>query len=212
MQLDDALRRAEAYAVAFEFSPVKPLEGLEKIVLIGHVEAGAVVLDEECRLLPGEAELDKRHRFEGAIFPGVAEEILQQLLEQGVIAHDYQFSLDAAFDLPTRIELLQHAEHRLRQFAQVHPLLPDLRPPDPGRLQQVIDESPHPFRGVDDPAQVILGITGKVPGILLKQNRAETVDVAQRGAQVVRDRVAESLLVFDRCLQGRSPFTDALFE
>jgi hypothetical protein len=67
---------------------VEPLEGTEELVGVGHVEAGAVVADEECRdtVLYRLSHFDPCLRTLTRKFPSVAKQVLEDVLQEAGIA------------------------------------------------------------------------------------------------------------------------------
>src|ERR1700745_1867515 len=67
---------------------VEPLEGTEELVGVGHVEAGAVVADEECR----DTVLYRLSHFDPCLptltpkFPSAAQQALEDVLQEAGIA------------------------------------------------------------------------------------------------------------------------------
>ena len=85
------------------------------------------------------------------------------------------------------------ADHGVGQRAEVDPLAAQLAARDPRQRQEVVDQLGHPLRRVADPGQVAPALDVEPVAVVLGQRLAEPVDRAQRGAQVVGDRVAERL-------------------
>jgi len=139
------------------------------------------------------AEFDPCLRFINGELPCVAEQILEHHPEQARIAvADDAFS-DDAFDAALRRggpELLQdNPRHR----TEVHDLLAHLAARDPRQIQKVVDQRRHVAGGGPDPIEESLRFHVELAGIILDQRQAETVDAAQRCAQVVRDRMGKCL-------------------
>jgi hypothetical protein len=79
-------------------------------------------------------------------------------------------------------------------------------------MQQVIDEIGHPrARRLDAPG-VLAAVFLQTVAVLLYQECAESAQPAQRGAQVVGDRVGESLQLLVRPFQVSRALLDADFE
>ena len=87
--LHDAVHRGEADTGALVLgSGVQALEGAEQLLGVRHVEAGAVVPDEEDALgaLAVGADLDARRGLLAGELPGVAQQVLERRGEQASIA------------------------------------------------------------------------------------------------------------------------------
>src|SRR5579862_5648115 len=127
---DDALHRGQANARAFKLrGAVQPLEWLEELVRIGHVEPGAVVAHEEAGL-PAHlraAKLDVAGGMLGGELPGVAQQILQHNPQQPPVAAGHQVAGDIERDAALRLPGLEAAGDSSRHLAQVCTLAAHLR-------------------------------------------------------------------------------------
>src|SRR5450755_2866191 len=123
--VDDALHGGEADAGALELElAVQPLKGAEELVGVLHVEAGAVVANEESAAEP--AKRDQRGRILGGELPGVAEEVLQGNPEQARVAVGHQVRLELDLHLAGWSLFLQLVQDDAREAAQVDRLALEL--------------------------------------------------------------------------------------
>src|SRR4051794_28833505 len=86
--IDDALGQRQPDPRTFEiFLPVQPLEHLEQLAGVGHVEAEAIVLDgvDDIAVALHAADADPRRRHAAAVFDGVVDQIVERLPDQAGI-------------------------------------------------------------------------------------------------------------------------------
>ena len=192
----DPLGDGQADAGALEFlAGVQPAEGGEQLGGVGHVEAGAVVPDEEGPLAvpqPG-AELDPGGRRPGGILPGVVQQVLQGDAHQPLVAEGPQARGRRRRDPAVRIPLGQGRQDRGGLGAQVHGPAVQLAPAQVGELQQVLDEPAHVLGAEPDPAQAAPALRVQAVAVVLQQDVAEAVDGPERPPQVVGDGIGEGL-------------------
>src|SRR6218665_2389319 len=91
-------------------------------------------------------------------------------------------ALRLGFELPADL---------LHERSQVHAGLTKLRAAHPGKREEVIDQHAALLRGVGDGAQMAPGHVVQDGTRAPLQQLGEADDVAQRSAQIVRDRIAE---------------------
>jgi len=70
--------------------------------------------------------------------------------------------------------------------------LPGQIPPsDLRKIEEVIHQVAHVIRAVEYTVKIPLGFFGQLGGVLFFQDAGESINVAQRCAEIVRDRIAE---------------------
>src|SRR5690348_5492783 len=108
--LDDALDRRQADAGAGELvDAVQALERAEQLGDVTHVEAGAVVAHEVAApaVLHLGAELDARARVARRVFPGVAQEVLEDEADERGVGLVDEAGRDHELDLALGLEALK---------------------------------------------------------------------------------------------------------
>ena len=194
--LSDALRDRQPEAVAAALiRPVQALERLEQLVRIAGVEADAGVThgQPQCVAIALATDLDAGDIALARELPGVTHQVAQQLLQQALVPPAEQAGLHHDLCSSVGLGLLQLGAHPFGEQAQV----------DLGRLQfgagrarQLAErgqQPAHAFCGGADASEVVaVGVVESVGGTDGKQAR-ETLDRAQRRAQVVRNRVGKQL-------------------
>ena len=78
--------------------------------------------------------------------------------------------------------------------------------------QQVVNQFPHPFRGLGNVRQMVEVFFGKRGAGVLLQHLHEAQDMAQRRAQIMRDGITERFQFLVGGLQLRRAFGDALLQ
>jgi hypothetical protein len=160
---------------------------------VAHVEAGAVVLDEDLhRAVSGAAaDLDQRPLAPGRILEGIADQVLQHLAQQDRVALDHRQRRH--LETGRRVGLAQLSCHVARQVVEVDG---PRRQRDPGGarvVEQVVDQLAHAVAAMLDALEHVAGLLAQALVLVLVEQAGEAVDGAQRRAQVVGDRVGEAL-------------------
>ena len=125
MAFHDAANDRQAYACAFKvFRPVQSLKNLKQLILVLHVEAGAVIADEHREhfaflvILATDQNLWFGN-FAG-ILDGIGEQVHQHLMKQRDIAFDFgQVSYVPLHTARVRfagLEISANSCHQFRQF------------------------------------------------------------------------------------------------
>src|SRR6185369_2223603 len=113
---------------------------------------------------------------------------------------------DDNFDRTFRLCFPEHYNYLGCNPAQIDALVLHLFAVNPRKLQKIIDQHSHFIAGATDPLQMIMTLRRDVTAELFIQDGTETVDVTQRGAQVMRYSIAESFKFPDRSLKlGSAP-------
>ncbi len=148
------------------------------------------------------AHLDASVGARACELDGIAQEIYKHLLyERGVTLNIWQSfhpPLDlAAFDALT--EFLDDVGH---QQAQGYGLAFDITATEAGKIQQVVNQVSHAFGATLDARKVALGFLGKFGGKISPQDLGKTMNMTQRGTQIVGNRITER---FQISIQGFQP-------
>src|ERR1051325_11715667 len=216
MTSDDALHCREANTCACEFvGPVQTLKRNEQLGGMSHIEARAVVADVVSNFaVPHEAaEFEARRRSIPGEFPCVPEQIVQRDTQQPRISLDHEIRLDFDLDMARRLARLELLCDRLDQVAQIKGASLQLAPRDARQAQQIVDELAHTHRGcAHSPDQVRSALVERAHGVIPGQNLGETLDTAQRRAQIVRDGIAKGLEFAIRFLEFPGAALDLLLQ
>src|SRR5882762_10038139 len=174
---------------------VQTLERAEQLVGEGHVEAGAVVLDE----VPGltrtavDAELDPGRGPLAGELPGVPDQVLQDGAQERLVPlRDGPFG-DHALDLTPVLALAQIGDDLPRQRAEVDTPTLHFGAGDAGKVQEAVDELAHLDGGRDDPLERVPARLVEGVGAVFHQGVAEPLDAPKGRPQVVRHGVREGL-------------------
>ena len=194
---------------------VQPLEDAEQLAVVFHVEAGAVVAHDSTTFLAGDGafDLDARPRGGGAEFQGIAQQLDRHLPQQRRIAacRRQRLHLDLGILGSDRMsaQLVDHVLHQRRHvdLAGCH-----WRPAEPGEGQQIVDQLPHAPGVLADGGEALAASRTECVVMIFFENRGVLVDRAQRGAQIVRDRIAEALQLLVAALQLVGAFDDAALQ
>ena len=198
-------RQADAGALEFRVG-MQALEHAEQLADVAHVEAGAVVAhaqDHRAGVGGACADFDDGLLDLGGELDGIGEQVDQhQAQEAGVGEHRGEFG-DAPFDVArghvAQAFLAGFADH----LHGVDGLDLHFHAAGARQVEQVVDQQAHAAGGLADAVQVVAAFAGHGTAFA-DQDLREGADVAHRGAQVVRDRVAEGfeLLVDGFQLRG----------
>ena len=166
---------------------VQALEGLEELVGVHHVEAGAVVLDAEHRapaFAPG-AEADARIRGARGELPGVAQQVVEQHVHQRRVGIDHEVAGDLDRHRALGLLGVQFPDHRLGQLRQIDRVAPQRLAGDGGEVDHGVDQDRHAFGGAADARELAALVDIEAVGGFLGEDAGEAVDGAQGCAQVV---------------------------
>src|SRR5215470_4332417 len=144
--VNDALDRRQTDPGARELGGgVEALERPEELVRVGHVEADAVVANEEVPVL-GAAELDLADRLLPGELPRVLEEVGQRDAEEARVGARVELAVGAKLDAAVRLRRLELAGDLAAHVGDVDALHRDLVPRDSGELEEIVDEVRHLLR------------------------------------------------------------------
>ena len=186
--MQDALTQGQPNPGAFKLIlAMQPLEHPEQLVGVGHVEAGAVVLDAVDRFAPYRLP---RHRDVGygAIareLDRIADQVDPHLPQHGGIAFGLRQLAAAEFDLALRLGGQQVRGHPPGQGLHVHRLDLQLPAPQAREAQQIVDQLAHALGVVAHHLQQPPALVIELVAVGLEQLVAEAIHGPQRGAQIV---------------------------
>src|SRR5262245_54319731 len=213
---DDALHVCQADSRALEvLGAVQALENSEEFARVPHVESYAVVAHETDRLAFARApaaDLDLGRATGARKFDRVREQVDDHRAQHLAIALDHGQFANAPDDLAPFDIGLQFLQRLFRQLFEVDRLAAHLHSPKPREDQQAVNQTAHVVGRLDDAPQVIFPGLVERSGRMLPQQIGEAGDVAQRRAQVVRDRVGEGLQLLVAGLDFRRSARDAIFQ
>ena len=211
MPLHDSLHDRQTDAGALELlGAVEPLEDAKQLVGVFHLESRTVVPDEVRQLARagGTADLDRRLGARARELPGVADEVRQDLPDEGAVGESRRQGHDRDRHAALRLEAPQLFHRRLRQGGHVDAGLLQVASPQPREREEVVDELPH-LPGIRaDHAEDALAFGIEVVGVVLEEDARIAVNGAQRRAEVVGDGVREG----PECLVRRLELQGALLQ
>ncbi len=132
MPLHDSLHDRQTDAGALELlGAVEPLEDAKQLVRVLHLESRTVVPDKVRQLARagGTADLDRRLGARARELPGVADEVRQDLPDEGAVGEGRRQGRDRDRDVALRLEAPQVFDHRLRHGGHVDAGLLQVAPP-----------------------------------------------------------------------------------
>src|SRR5229473_1701870 len=172
---------------------VEALERAKEPVRVDHVEAGAIVLDEDPRLALNNllADRDPRRALDARELPRVVDQVGEEDPDQALVAGGD----DARGDFHRYIAVGIVGPHLLhdlvRKGADVDLFAPDLAARQPEQHLQPVENRRHPAAGVAHLLQVFGGATVELGAIAVEQRLTQAVEGNQRRAQVMGDRISE---------------------
>ena len=182
---------------------VQALEYAEQFAGILHVETGTIVTHREFARAVGQfahGNLDDRRVAAGGVLDRVAQQVQPQLSHHVLVGHQHRQRRDLPFDLARRAVAgvvaqvgVQHRAGFLHQRLHIDRLQAHRTAPQPRIHQQVVDQQRHAPRRIADDLQVMPGLLVRAFAQVAVELVGEAGDMAQRRAQVVRDRIAERL-------------------
>jgi hypothetical protein len=177
---------------------VQPLERAEQLVGVGGIKTGAVIAHVAAdggicgRRRP---ELNERIVPAGRELPRVAQQVVHYHANEGTVGPYRDGTLDSEADVPFRINTLEFRGDLGGLGTEIDRAEVHLGPGEARKTQQVVDERRHMFRGGDDSLRVAPAILAENGAVIFQQGGTETAHRPERGAQVVGDRVRETLQV-----------------
>lgn len=159
--LENALDDGQADAAPGQVGlVVQALEDAEKSLVIGHVEANAIVIKIKDFPVIGliSSETNPGRVVRSGKLPRVLKEMLERKLEQGAIAEGREVGHDGDFDVSVGIELGHFGDHTLREVAEVDDgVLHDVAR-YAGQLQEAVEQTSHLIAGLNDVPKITSGL------------------------------------------------------
>ena len=131
--------------------------------------------------------------------------------EQGWIPFHCGQGFDDPFDLAALPFEAQVAHHRLDELVQRHLRVENRRPAAARKGEQRIDQRAHLLRGRADDSQIFFAAGVETLAKTLLQHFYKAVDVPERRAQIVRNRIAERIEFPKRGVQLSGALAATLF-
>ncbi len=194
---------------------MQALESAEQLVGISHVESRAVVPDKIHRRLVGNgfpADHDLRAGLFRTELPGVADQVLKNLPDQRDVRAGQHAGLDGHLNLAPGLGLRQLCDDPGCLGTEVHSLPVQAGARQLGKQQQPVCEFAHAPHTATYPAQVMVRAFVGLRRHRLLQQGTVAVDGTQRGTQVVRHGIGESLQLRVGRLQLGGPARDPVFQ
>ena len=188
MLVHDALHGREPDARAVEvFRAVKPLEHTEQLVGVLHVEAHAVVLDEQhwCAVARGLANVDYRVRAWTGVLHRIRQEVRVHDADEARVAGHRRQRAEAPLDPAPRQLRRQVGDDGLHDLIQPGRLGTQVLAPQLSEMQQIVHQPAHVMGSVLDTIQVMPWRGFERVAQLLDENLDEPVHLAQWGPQIV---------------------------
>ena len=157
MALENALYDSQAYAAAGQVCRmVEALEDPEELMVGGHVEPNAIVIEIEDG--PGVAVVPSKTDFGGpfrpAEFPGVLEQLFERKAQQQGITKGREARRNRYFYILFGMEASEFRDHAFRDVTQVddgfvHDVARDAR-----ELKQAVEQATHVVSCLDDALKI----------------------------------------------------------
>ena len=215
MAVNDAADVGEANAGAFElvFS-MEALKDTEELVGISHVKSDSVVGDRKNEFGLGGLGSDFNNGGlpAGAVFDRVGDKIDPHEAKHGGIALDDGQRGDAPDDIAETFVSFKIADDRFNRFGEINFLPGQLGAAHAREGEEVIDQGAHAAGGAGDQAEIPLRFWERLKGLVRSEDVGEAADVAERRAEVMRDRIAEGFKFGVEGLEFGGALLDAVFE
>lgn len=196
VELDDLLAHREADSAAgVGVLGVQPLEDHEHLVGVLRCDADAVVGDGEPPqfAVPVRRDVDLRRFARAAELDGVAYQVLPEHAHLGGVGEQGRQRIVGDLRSGLLDADAQLGQGPFQHLVQVDVLVGVVQPPDPGEVEQVVDEGLHAVRPVDREVDVLVGPAVELPSVAPLEELGEAGDLAQRLLQVVGGHVRELL-------------------
>src|ERR1700722_12117208 len=191
---NDALHRGQSNACALEiFGPMQPLKDSEQLILILHVEADAIVANEDDALaiLQEMTDPDDRVLPRSCELKSVGNKVLKYLLDEDGVALDRRQVSDLPRDRSSHGVVLQQGNDLVNDRIQRYGLKFKVVPANPRQVQQFVNKQPHALNSLFDPLHMMAGRRRHSGTKILGQHAGKAANMAQRGAPAMRRRVGE---------------------
>ena len=154
---------------------METLEGLKELAGVVHIESGPIVTDKINRLaiLPGNTNFNSRPgQFTGKL-PGITQQVLECQAQEIMIPISGDFRRYNDLGFPLRSSLSELRQDIAGHFSQVDFFVIHIAPCNAGKLEKVIDQTPHQITGFLNIPEVLLAPVIQFTGIIIQQSRAE---------------------------------------
>ena len=173
---------------------MEPLKDAEQLAGILHVEAHAVVADEHDDLVGApfdRADLDDGLGPRLRVLHGVFDEVGEHLPDHGAVGLHLGKRADAPFDGAAGGVVAQLRDDLLHDRPKRHARGLDLRAGHLREPKQLVDEHAHALGALANLVEITAGRHVQLGRGVLDEQIGESVDMPERRAQVVRDRIGE---------------------
>src|ERR1700691_610106 len=187
---------------------MQPLERLEQLARVLGIEAGAVVADVVARgCVPARcrSELDRRIVPTVGELPGITQQVFQHRPDERAFRQGMDGPGDNEMGGPVRVPALDFRGDPRRLLADIDRLQLQFGLRDTRDLHQVIDQPRHLLADGDDPLGVLAAFLAENVSVLLEQGPAVPAEAPERGPQVVRYRVDETVQALTGTFQIPQP-------
>src|ERR1700694_1113760 len=196
MPLNDPPHAGQAHACAGEFARVEASEWLEQRVLVGRIEADAVVTYvalENAGTGWFRDEVDAAVLVWSGELPGVAQQVLEDGRDELAVGLGDDSVLDLEVDAAGWVESRELRGDSSRDAAQIDGLRAHLDSGDPRELENVVDELSHPDACRLDTFHITAAFFVELDVVLIEENLAEAGHRSQGRTQVVGNGIREGL-------------------
>ena len=197
VSLDDALDGGQADpAPRKALLVMQSLVQIEQAIHVAHVEADAVVRNTEdpaTLRVGGRVQFDRWLRDRCSVFPGVAQQVLENDPQQGRITVRLQVLADSHLDAARRLVSRKGLDHFVGDASQVHGDGGQRLEGEARKLEHGVDHVAHARAAGQDVCQIFARRRVELRRMILQQESGEAVHGPQRRAQVVRDAARKSL-------------------
>ena len=192
--VEDALYGRQPNPGALEvLGAMQPLEHAEQLVGVLHAEADAVVADEDHRMRRwfsiDPTSITARER--GRVYLTALESRLVKTTSISAGSHSTNGSgwICQSMSRPSTVALQRRGD-ALDDRRQAGDLEPDVLPPEPREVQEVVHEQPHLACAVAHAAQIVARLLGQLGAVLVDQQfgEARRCAGAARGGRARRNR------------------------
>jgi hypothetical protein len=214
--MNDPLYIGQPDPRALKFSlTVQTLKHAEQLLSIFRIEAGPIVANEDhCPatsiLYP--TDFDSGLDASAGELHRIGNQIDQHHSQQGTVTPYCRQWRSFPDDIPSFGFGLQIAHRLPDQLVKIDVSLLQFRAPDPGEGKEVLNQSPHPCRGLENRFQMVATVFRKRWAFLLLEQSYKAHDVPQWRSQIVRNGITERFQFLVYGLQLCCPFLNPSLE
>src|SRR2546422_4507692 len=194
MPVNDALHNRETDSCSFiVLGAMEPLEDSKEFPHVLHVEPDSVVFYDIHRLATVRlgAYFDARLFSRARELQGVGEEVGKDLLQERWVRLAHREIINRDVNRPALTVALQVRDDLLHQVGRMHWLPVHGLTAEACEGEKIVDQMAHLLGVFTDQAQVALRFVRKQWREIFDHQSREAVHGPQRGAEIMRDRVAE---------------------